>query len=70
MENLMSMLAPLNKPLLICISPLGKPSEKNCKIYDIVLKGGCLANSKHDFFSIKKYDIIKGSLQKKNPQNL
>ena len=40
---------------------LGKPSEKkNRKIYDIEQMGGWVANSKHDFFSIKNYDIIKG----------
>ena len=34
--------------------------KKPRKIYDDLLKGGWVANSKHDFFSIKNYDIIKG----------
>ena len=38
----------------------GSPQKKNRKIYDNLLKGGWVANSKHDFFSIKNYDIIKG----------
>ena len=34
--------------------------KKTRKIYDDLLKGGWVANSKHDFFSIKNYDIIAG----------
>ena len=38
----------------------GSPQKKKRKIYDIEQMGGWVANSKHDFFSIKNYDIIKG----------
>ena len=34
--------------------------KKTRKIYDDLSKGGWVANSKHDFFSTKNYDIIKG----------
>ena len=38
----------------------GSLQKKNRKIYDDLSKGGWVANSKHDFFRIKNYDIIKG----------
>ena len=41
--------------------------KKIRKIYDIVLKGGWVANSKHDFFSIKNYDIIIGRVGDRLP---
>ena len=41
--------------------------KKTRKIYDIVLKGGWVANSKHDFFSIKNYDIIIGRVGDRLP---
>ena len=60
--------ADYNKPLLPTISLLGKPSEKKTrKIYDNLLKGGWVANSKHDFFSIKNYDIIIGRVGDRLP---
>ena len=53
--------------------PLGRTSireafrKKNRKIYDDLLKGGWVANSKHDFFSIKNYDIIIGRVGDRLP---
>ena len=41
--------------------------KKNRKIYDDLLKGGWVANSKHDFFSIKNYDIIIGRVGDRLP---
>ena len=35
---------------------LGKPAKKNWIFYDIVSKGGEVANSKHDFFPKRNYD--------------
>ena len=34
----------------------GKPSEKNWIFYDILSKGGQVANSKHDLFPKRNYD--------------
>ena len=39
----------------------GKPSEKNLIFYDILSKGGQVANSKHDFFPKRNYDKRVGS---------
>ena len=39
----------------------GKPSEKNLIFYDILSKGGQVANSKHDFFPKRNYDKRVGT---------
>ena len=66
-EILINQFPQINTRIQHIQNALGKPSEKNRKIYDILQMGGWVANSKHDLFSIKNYDIIVGRVGDRLP---